>query len=108
MISAGDAVPAGKQLAGYAHGHRLSAFVEYIDARVLVFAMGRPIGTLLPISLDALMTWQHVKVVFSVGPYPFMSCLSSLKVSRYLRTCGTDSASPPASSCRTPFNRASW
>ena len=60
--------------------------------------------TLDQIALGSAITWQHVKVVFSVGPYPFINRLFPPAASRNRRTCNTPSTSPPASSCRSPSN----
>ena len=39
----------------------------------VVWLIGFPIGTLPFIERSSWITWQQVKVVFSVGPYPLMS-----------------------------------
>ncbi len=43
-----------------------------------VAATGSPIGTDPSISVPALITWQQVNVVFSVGPYPLINRWSEL------------------------------
>ena len=61
----------------------------------MVCWIGRPIGTVGPAWPGSVMTWQAVKVVFSVGPYPLTRGCPR-RVASTARTVSGLSTSPPA------------
>src|SRR5215217_1979026 len=71
----------------------------------LVLLTASPIATLLPTSSPLLITFRLVNVVFSVGPYPFITS-STPPLSSNPFTLSALTTSPPVTTCLTPFNRS--
>jgi hypothetical protein len=70
------------------------------------FATGRPIGTERSgATSSGRIAWQHVNVVFSVGPYPLTNVVAGAR-SIARRTCCGESASPPVRICVSPERHA--
>src|SRR5262245_61692435 len=68
----------------------------------LVFVIPRPIGMPRAPSSTSPISYVHVNVVPSVGPYPFINLVPFTSSFTFLM-CFTDNASPPTSNCFNPL-----